>query len=580
VAERMVNSGGRLSAEGRKDQLEQMASKQLDVLVIGGGITGAGILWDAGLRGMSAGLVEKSDFASGTSSRSTKLIHGGLRYLARGEIGLVREVGSERMLLHERLPHLVEPLPVLLPIYRGGKYGFLSTSLGIALYDRLAGVKPEDRRRMYRRGETLMMEPLLRPEGLLGAGVYMEYRTDDARLTIEIIKSAARNGAHVCHYAEVTDLLYRNGRAAGVRVRDRLSGDTYALYARKIVNAAGPWADQIRRLDQSSEPGRLLLSKGVHLVVARERLPIGKAVYFDAPDRRMVFAIPRGNKTYIGTTETIYEGDAGEPSATVRDAEYLLDAVNRVFPAVRLQLSDIESAWAGVRPLIREPGKALSDISRKDEIFVSPSGLISIAGGKLTGFRKMAAKVVDLIARQLEDETGVIYPPCTTDRSPISGGPPFEPSRGASEQRSGAGTGEQDDGGDARDSFMRQAVRRGIAQEEAAGLWTRYGWNAHEILQYFDDLGTDNGGRRDDDRAGKRLLLAELGYSMDREMTVRAADFLSRRTGWMIFDRERAELVSGDVIAYMSRRLGWDDARVEREWSELLRERRSYTVQD
>jgi len=552
-----------MSADARDHQLQKMATRELDIIVIGGGITGAGIVWDAALRGMDAGLIEMADFASGTSSRSTKLVHGGLRYLKQGAFKLVREVGAERKLLHERLPHLVEPISMLLPIYRGGTYGYYMSAIGIAIYDHLADVSHTERRRMYRRKHTIELEPLLKHEGLRGAGLYTEYRTDDARLTLEILKTAAACGANVCNYARVEDFLYKKGKAVGVHVVDMMSGERYTIYARKIVNATGPWVDDLRQLDKSLDDKRLLLTKGVHLVVPHKRLPIRQAVYFDAPDGRMIFAIPRSGKTYIGTTDTVYEGDRANPMVTREDADYLIDALNKVFSTVGLQMADVEAAWAGLRPLIYEADKSPSEISRRDEIFVSESGLISIAGGKLTGFRRMAEKVVNLVAQQLEDETGVIYPPSTTDRVKISSGVTGMGDKGM--ERSRVGELHQD----VYSEFLERAAGRGIAADDASGLWSRYGVNADMILRYYDE-----------DDSGERLMKAELRYCVDHEMTVSAVDFLLRRTGWMLFDRARAERLCSSVIHYMTDRFAWDDARIALEWSRLRLEWRMHTVQD
>lgn len=369
----------KLSSMERQSVLKNLAEHPPDVLVIGGGITGAGIAWDAVTRGLRTGLVEMKDFAWGTSSRSTKLIHGGLRYLKQGEVKLVREVGRERALLYEKAPHIVIPAPMVLPIYKGGTFGYWSTSVGLYVYDLLAGVKKSERRKMYGREETLKLEPLFRKEGLKGSGYYYEYRTDDARLTVEILKTARRHGAEIANYAEVTDFMYRNGRVIGVKIKDRIDGTEYEVRAGKIVNAAGPWSDRVRSMEGEVRGKRLLLTKGVHLVVDHRKLPVRQAAYFDVRTARMIFVIPRGNKTYIGTTDTVYRGEIGKPRASAQDRDYLLDAVNRMFPDVGLRADDVESSWAGLRPLIHEEGKDPSEISRKDEIFVSSAGLITIA---------------------------------------------------------------------------------------------------------------------------------------------------------------------------------------------------------
>lgn len=579
---------GTLAADRREEILERMAQEELDLLVIGGGITGAGIAWDAAVRGMSVGLIEMRDFAFGTSSRSTKLVHGGLRYLKQGEWKLVREVGRERKLLHKRLPHLIKPVPMLLPVYKGGTYGYYTSSLGIWLYDRLAGVEKSERRRMLDREQALRLEPLLQQEGLRGAGLYYEYTTDDARLTIEIIKSAMLHGALACNYVQAVDFLYKRSRLIGVQVQDQLSGRRYPLYARRIVNAAGPWVDHLRRLDQSLTGKHLRLTKGVHLVVDHGRLPIRQAVYFDAPDGRMIFAIPRGAKTYIGTTDTEYDGDPAEPRVTAEDAAYLLEAVNRVFPEAGLAAADIESGWAGLRPLIHEPGKRPSEISRKDEIFLAPSGLISIAGGKLTGFRKMAEKVVNLVAMQLEEEYGPIYPPCTTDRIAVSGGPaPGTAGSTASPGAAGSAASAmaEDSADEAEESaaameqkMIERAASLGISEGDARDLWSRYGVNMQRVLNLYREQPGSEGQQGGQRQREDRLLAAELLYCIDEEMTLSALDFLLRRTGWLLFDRKRAEGAVDAVIRVLARRLGWDEARCASE-RELVRKELSDIVQ-
>lgn len=531
------------SAKVRKRKLEQMAGKELDLLVIGGGITGAGIAWDASLRGLNTGLVEMRDFASGTSSRSTKLVHGGLRYLKQGEVGLVREVGRERALLHKNAPHIVIPEPMLLPVYKGGTYGYWMSSIGLYIYDWLAGVKRKERRKMFRRAATMELEPLFKKEHLIGSGYYYEYRTDDARLTVEVHKTAHSHGANIVNYARVNEFIYRDGRVVGAKVEDVVSGELYDVYAKKIVNAAGPWVDRIRQKDNSLKGKRLLLTKGVHLVVDYARLPIRQAAYFDVPDGRMIFVIPRDGKTYIGTTDTVYEGSPEEPRTTVEDRDYLLHAVNAAFPDVHLVAADVESCWAGVRPLIYEEGKGPSEISRKDEIFVSDSGLITIAGGKLTGFRKMAEKVVNLVASELKQTHHLQLKPCATDKDVISGG--------------------SYKGFSSFDEYKRvltlAGTKLGIDEKTAAYLISRYGANVTDIYQYFRDLPPSEGS------AEERALRAEVAYAVDHEMTVQATDFIIRRTGLLLFNKARAEQIKGQVVRYMAESLGWDEAEQARQ---------------
>ena len=404
--------------------LDQIVSEELDVLVVGGGITGAGILLDSASRGMNAAVIEMQDFAAGTSSRSTKLVHGGLRYLKNLEVGLVAEVGKERAIVYENAPHVTTPEWMLLPIIKGGTFGKFSTGAGLALYDRLAGVKRKERRSMLSKKETLDKEPLLRKSDIKGGGYYVEYRTDDARLTLEIMKEAVHRGGKAVNYVKAEQLLYEDGKVVGVRAKDVVTGETREIRAKKVVNAAGPWVDEIRELDQSKKGKHMFLTKGVHLVFDQSKFPLQQAVYFDTPfdDGRMMFAIPRAGKTYIGTTDTQYTKNPVHPQMTVEDRDYIVDAANFMFPGINVTKEDVESSWSGVRPLIHEEGKDPSEISRKDEIFLSDSGLITIAGGKLTGYRKMAEKVVNLITDQFKEEKYKKFPASTTKNMVLSGG--------------------------------------------------------------------------------------------------------------------------------------------------------------
>lgn len=542
----------RFSATNRGALLKKMAMQELDVLVIGGGITGAGIALDAALRGVQVGLIEQNDFGSGTSSRSTKLIHGGLRYLKQGDVKLVQEVGRERAILYKNAPHLVVAAPMLLPIYRGGTYGYFASSIGLYLYDWLAGVKRAERRTMLNKKEALRWEPLLKPEGLKGAGLYYEYRTDDARLTLDIMKTAWQHGARIVNYAQMTDFLYKDKRAVGVRVVDRLSRQDYHLYAKQIVNATGPWADNVRKVDGSLSGKRLFLTKGVHLVVAKDRLPIHQSAYFDTPDGRMIFVIPRGEVTYIGTTDTAYSLEPDQLRTTEEDRDYLLRAVNAMFPAVGLRVHDVCSHWAGVRPLIYQEGKGPSELSRKDEIIVSPSGLITIAGGKLTGYRKMAEKVVNLVTSQLKPLTGRDYAGCTTDRVTISGGDLMG----------------HDDYAACKTAIWEQGIARGVDADTALEWVDLYGTNTMHIYNYLGAVKKKGQGL-----SGNQLLQAQISYAVEEEMTTAAADFLRLRTGWTYFQVKKAEETAEKVIHLMGEKLGWskaERARQGREVAQLL----------
>lgn len=388
------------SSAQRESFIETLDAYSFDVLVIGGGITGAGIALDAVSRGLSVALIDMQDFAAGTSSRSTKLVHGGLRYLKQLQVGVVAEVGKERAIVYENGVHITTPQWMLLPFYKGGSFGPYSTSLGLKVYDKLAQVNKSERRKMLNAKETLQKEPLLKKEGLLGGGYYVEYRTDDARLTIEVIKKAVELGAVCLNYVKAEEFKYENEKITGVVVRDQISSRTWTIQSNSVVNATGPWVDEVRKKDQISNNKQLRLTKGVHIVIDQSRFPLQQSVYFDTPDGRMVFAIPRDGKTYVGTTDTFYKENPINPVATDEDITYLMDTIHDIFPEVQITQKDVESSWAGVRPLIFKEGKDPSEISRKDEIWESPSGLLTIAGGKLTGYRKMAENIVDKIVEK------------------------------------------------------------------------------------------------------------------------------------------------------------------------------------
>ncbi|MGG0152504.1 aerobic glycerol-3-phosphate dehydrogenase [Bacillus mycoides] len=526
----------KFSSKQRKDVLNGVNKQELDVIVIGGGITGSGIALDGATRGLSTIVFEMQDFAAGTSSRSTKLVHGGLRYLKQLEVKMVAEVGKERAIVYENGPHVTTPEWMLLPFHTGGTFGSFSTSIGLRVYDFLAGVKRSERRKMFSREETLNKEPLVKQEGLKGGGYYVEYRTDDARLTIEVMKEAIEHGAKAVNYAKVDSFLYKDGKVCGVRVIDLLDGEVYEVYGKKIVNAAGPWVDTLREKDNSKKGKVLQLSKGVHLVIDQKRFPLGQAIYFDTPDKRMVFAIPREGKTYVGTTDTFYDKDAAVPHMTTEDRTYIINAINYMFPSVKITEKDVESSWAGVRPLIYEEGKNASEISRKDEIWTSESGLITIAGGKLTGYRKMAEMVVDYVTNLLQKEGHSAYKKSDTKHMPISGGhvsgshgfPAFVA------KKAGEGT------------------KYGLTTAQAEKFAKFYGSNVDVLF----DLAKKH---KDEAKEYNMPLdvLIPLVYAMDYEMTAKPVDFFVRRRGAVFFNIHWVYEWKEAVINYMAAKLDW-----------------------
>lgn len=524
-----------LSSFHRREKLLKFADSDFDLLIIGGGITGAGIALDAAVRGLKTLLIEKADFASGTSSKSTKLIHGGLRYLKQFDIALVREVGKERAIVHQLAPHLVVPEKMLLPIIKGGTFGKWSTSLGLKVYDFVADVAYADKRVMLDKKATLKKEPLLPGERVLGAGLYAEYRTDDARLTTEVLKTAVKRGAEVINYCSAESFVYKDGKVIGCNCIDELTGEGLTVRAKQVVSATGPWVDELRGKDKSLKGKHLLLTKGVHIVVPKSRLPIRQSIYFDVEDGRMIFAIPRANIVYIGTTDTVYEEKQESVSTSQKDVDYLLSAVNDMFPDVELKQEDIVSNWAGLRPLIFEPGKSASEISRRDELFESPSGLISIAGGKLTGYRIMAKKAVDLVVKKLDQLEGRTFEECITDQILLSGSS-FS-SREAIEE-------------------YRQAIRQKLKGKNIPSFYSdylvsNYGTQTNIILDKMESLPADD--------SQILLTLAELWYCIQFEGVCKVTDFYIRRTGRLYFYKETIKPTLRAVLSAMKGYFSWTD---------------------
>jgi glycerol-3-phosphate dehydrogenase len=385
-----------------------------DLLIIGGGVTGAGVARDAAMRGLTVALVEARDFASGASSRSSKMIHGGLRYLPQGDLALVREAATERKAVQDIAPHLTKQTPFVMPARN--QAGIAKLTAGLWAFEKLGGV-PKDRRHVvWSRAETAANEPAIDSADIAGAVVYPEYLTEDARLTLANVRSAQAAGAVVLNYASAAEILVENGKATGARVVDttEAGGHEARVLARVIVNAAGPWVDALRALEDTVATPRLQLTKGIHLVVDKARLPVNRTVIMSASDRRSVFAVPKGAFTYIGTTDTFYPQADAWPKIDKADVSYLLAAAAARFTTPRLSPRDVTAAWAGLRPLVAEAGKSASDISRRDEIWTGPGGVLSIAGGKLTAYRKMAERIVDMaetaLGRKPQKSTTAVTP--------------------------------------------------------------------------------------------------------------------------------------------------------------------------
>ena len=527
----------------RANDIKTLDSETFDLVIIGGGVTGAGIALDAASRGMKICLIEKNDFASGTSNKSTKLIHGGLRYLKQLEIGLVKESGRERAIVHKLAPHLVIPEKMLLPLVEGGTYGLMMTSIGLKVYDLLASVEGDDRRKMLDKKETLLKEPLLDSKTTLGSGYYSEYRTDDARLTIELLKKASEFGTTILNYCELNNFNYNTkGQIKSIDCIDHNSKKHITINSKSFVSATGPWVDILREKDASKNNKHLHLTKGVHLVFPFEKFPLKQSVYFDVSDGRMIFAIPRGRVTYVGTTDTDYFGNLEHVVTTKADVKYLLDAINAAFPKVHLDKNDIESNWAGLRPLIHEDEKDPSELSRKDELFISKSGLISIAGGKLTGYRKMAHRVIDAVLKTMLPKQKSKFKDSFTENIALTSNALASTKDVKAYQK----------------KLQIQLKKAGIKDDYFAGyLTSTYGKQADIIVKQMHSYKNKNN--------ELRLIRAELWYGIHYEMVYSLADFFVRRTGRLYFNITSISASKKQILEDCIHYLNWDASRIKKE---------------
>ncbi len=414
----------------RDEIIESLARTQLDVLIIGGGIVGAGIARDAALRGLRTALVEQYDFASGTSSRSSRLLHGGLRYLAQGRVGLVREAGIEKTTVQRIAPHVCEPLPFMFPTYKTplwGQWPLWKLSIGVRIYDLLSGIRDFRRSRTLRQAEVKQALPGLEPNELTGAVRYYDGLTNDARLVIDTLRSASKAGALLLNYCR----FIGSERDFGLwrcHISDQLADRSAHMLVRCVVNATGPWSEKI---EHSSV--KLHLTKGIHLVVDRMRLPVPDAVVM-TEGARILFAIPWGDRVILGTTDTDYTGRPEDVRVEPEDVSYVLDVVNRSFPTAKITDKDIISSWAGLRPLVAAKAGRPSDISRSHEIRSPQPGWFDVAGGKLTTYRLMAEQTVNkimlYIGQRPSKGTTARQPLLTPDEArPTSAIVPLEPSR-------------------------------------------------------------------------------------------------------------------------------------------------------
>ncbi|WP_208559156.1 type 1 glycerol-3-phosphate oxidase [Marinilactibacillus kalidii] len=581
------------SIERRKQDIQALKEETLDVLIIGGGITGAGSALQASASGLKTGLVEMQDFAEGTSSRSTKLVHGGLRYLKNFDVEVVADTVQERAVVQGIAPHIPKADPMILPIYDepGSTFSMFSLKIAMDLYDRLASVTgTKYANYTLTKEEVLEREPQLKSEGLLGAGVYLDYRNNDARLVIENIKRAAEDGGHMVSRMKVVNILHdENGKANGATVEDLLTGETFDIKARIVMNTTGPWSDTIRQMDDKLDTApQMRPTKGVHLVVDNKKLNVPQPTYFDTgkQDGRMVFVIPREEKTYFGTTDTDYKGDFSNPQVEQEDVDYLLEIVNGRYPSANITINDIESSWAGLRPLIATNGgsdyNGRSNQTIKDESFdavmsiveqyqkgeveryevadvlkniessnseteTSPStlsrgssleidedGLITVAGGKITDYRKMALGAVKAVIEILERDFDTSYQLIDSEKYTVSGGD-MDPQKVD----------------DITEALAQQGVEKGLNESEALYLSHLYGSNTPHVYALLDEVEQIDG-----------LTMADtlsLHYAMREEMALTPSDFLIRRTNHMLFMRDTLDSTIEPVISEMARYHEWSD---------------------
>lgn len=550
-------SGTRSPGSARSACLDRLASEAFDVLVIGGGISGAAVARDAARRGFRTGLVEARDFAEGTSSRSSRLVHGGLRYLEHFELDLVFEASQERRTLLRIAPHLVRPLEFLFPIFDTGRVGKLKLDAGLWLYDALSLFRNIERHQMLDEEELLEREPGLRREGLLGGARYFDAQVDDARLVVTTILSAAEAGAAVANRVEAMEIDTSDWPGHRVSVRDLEGGGELRIDALAVVNATGPWSEDTLRRAGIERPTRLAPSRGTHIHVPRHRIGHESAFIFEAPsDRRIMFVLPwREDLTLIGTTDVFHEGAPGEVAATAGEVAYLLDATNHLFPDAELRPADVLSAWAGVRPLVaperREgDGADAGAVSREFEIHDGPEGVFTLMGGKLTSHRGMAEETVDRVARFLERADVRPDRRCDTARVPLPGG--------------------NFDDLDQLGAHVRSRAEGLAVDPGSAGRLTRaYGTRAAEVLALVE---------REPRLAepiveGRPCLLAEAVYAVRYELALRVSDVLYRRTRVGLETRDGVETAARNVTAAIAAEMGWDDERSELEVRRVLEAR-------
>jgi glycerol-3-phosphate dehydrogenase len=524
----------------RTATLKALAADPVDLLIIGGGVTGAGIARDAAMRRIRTALVDTADFGAGTSSRSSRLVHGGLRYLEHGHLRLVFEACRERRILLRIAPHLVWPRSFLFPIHEGSRLPKWRLEAGLWLYDLLSLFRNVRIHRMLSKRTLLKAEPGIRSSGLKGGARYYDAQCDDARLALANVRAAHRHGALVANYARVDHIDSAGGRVGGARITDLVTGESLHVRASIVVNATGPWSDEFR--DAEAQP-LLHRTKGTHVVVSRQRLGNHEAVTFTSPiDGRVMFVVPWGTLTYIGTTETELDAAPESVQATYEDVVYVLRSVNALFPEARLNPADVLATWAGVRPLVRQAeSEDPTSVSREHLIFQSENGLVSVVGGKLTTYRSMAAEVVNRVVRLLQERDGRLAPPrASTDREPLPGG-------------------------EVRDLnvLIESLSVEGFDRTVATHLVHTFGGEAAAVAR----LAQSDPGLAEPVIEGHTTIWAELLHAMRREMALTLTDLLIRRTHLFYVAPDQVLDAIDRIAQFAAGEMGWDGERRDAEIS-------------
>lgn len=527
-----------LGPEQRSAAIARMAEQELDILVVGGGVVGAGTALDAATRGLTTGLVEARDWAAGTSSRSSKLIHGGLRYLEMLDFALVREALKERGLLLERLaPHLVKPVPFLYPLQHKG-WERLYAGSGVALYDAMSVSSGHGRglpvHRHLTRKHALRVAPALRKDALVGALQYYDAQVDDARFVATLIRTAASYGAHVANGVRVVGFLREGERVVGARIHDTETGAEYDVRAKQIVNATGVWTDDTQALINERGQFHVRASKGIHLVVPKDRIHSTTGLILRT-EKSVLFVIPWGRHWIVGTTDTDWDLDKAHPAASSADIDYLLDHVNSVL-ATPLTRDDVQGVYAGLRPLLAGESDATSKLSREHTVAHPAPGLVVVAGGKYTTYRVMAKDAVDEAVHGLDHRVA----PCCTEEVPLAGAEGYQAQWNAR---------------------ARTAARTGVHVARIEHLLGRYGGLATEVLELIEadpTLAAPLTGADD-------YLRAEVVYAAAAEGARHLDDVLARRTRISIETFDRGTRSAREAAELMAPVLGWDAAQIDRE---------------